>query len=127
MPRAGSVIVPLAPFSPRGSDAHSDPPAAIGDDQAQKPGQRKAKRVRLLLDTRTELTDEELKASSPYIVAGFCLLSLKQMSRANYVQDQEALKLEAARKKAQQENGRLIEEMIYGAPRGGKVACHSLN
>ncbi|KAI0801231.1 Rec8 like protein-domain-containing protein [Fomes fomentarius] len=95
LPPTGSVIVPLAPFSPRGSNTHLDP-AEVG-----KGFQRKAKRVRLLLDARTELTDEELK-----------------MARANYVQDQEALKREMALKKAQKENSRLIEKMIYGAPKG---------
>ncbi|TFK93458.1 hypothetical protein K466DRAFT_594355 [Polyporus arcularius HHB13444] len=91
LPPNGSVIVPLAPFSPRDS-VHSDPAAPV---------QRKGKRVRLLLDSRIELTDEELK-----------------MARANYVQEQEALKRGAAQKKAEKESGRLIEEMINGAPRG---------
>ena len=42
------------------------------------------------------------------------------MARANYVQQQEALKREVELKKAEKESGRLIEEMIYGAPRGGR-------
>ena len=42
------------------------------------------------------------------------------MARANYVQEQEALKRGVAQKKADKENSRLIEEMIYGAPRGGE-------
>ncbi len=43
------------------------------------------------------------------------------MARANYVQDQEALKREMALKKARKENSRLIEKMIYGAPKGGET------
>ncbi|KAI0655106.1 Rec8 like protein-domain-containing protein [Cubamyces menziesii] len=90
LPPSGSVIVPLAPLSP--------------DDQGVqdgKPSQRKPKRVRLLLDSRTELTDDELK-----------------MARANYVQEQEHLKRELAQKKLEKDNCKLIEEMIYGAPKG---------
>ncbi|KAI0756960.1 Rec8 like protein-domain-containing protein [Daedaleopsis nitida] len=100
LPPTGPVIVPLAPLSPHGSEAYPDP-AANAESQAAMPAQRKAKRVRLLLDSRTELTDEELK-----------------MSRANYVQEQEALMRNVAQKKAQKESSKLIEEMIYGAPRG---------
>lgn len=42
------------------------------------------------------------------------------MARANYVQEQEALKRNVAQKKAEKESSKLIEEMIYGAPRGGE-------
>ncbi|KAH9898372.1 Rec8 like protein-domain-containing protein [Cubamyces lactineus] len=90
LPPSGSVIVPLAPLSPDGQGL-----------QDGKPGQRKPKRVRLLLDARTELTDDELK-----------------MARANYVQEQEHLKRELAQKKLEKDNSKLIEEMIYGAPKG---------
>ena len=62
VPPGESVIVPLAPFSPQGS-LHSDP-ATIAEG-AEKPAQRKGKRVRLLLDSRIELTDEELKVRLP--------------------------------------------------------------
>ncbi|PIL31935.1 hypothetical protein GSI_06639 [Ganoderma sinense ZZ0214-1] len=102
--RAGSLIVDMTPFSPRGSDVHSNYASNIlgeGEQMEKSPVQRKAKRVRLLLDSRIELTDEELKRA-----------------RANYVQQQEALKREVAHKKLDKENSRRIEEMIYGAPRG---------
>ncbi|EIW64648.1 uncharacterized protein TRAVEDRAFT_42055 [Trametes versicolor FP-101664 SS1] len=98
LPPAGTVIVPLAPFSPHGSDGLAE---AAQIDLAGQPVVRKAKRVRLLLDARTELTDDELK-----------------MARANYVQEQEHLKREAAQKKLEKDNSKLIEEMIYGAPKG---------
>lgn len=42
-----------------------------------------------------------------------------QMARANYVQEQEHLKREAAQKKLEKDSSKLIEEMIYGAPKGG--------
>ena len=42
----------------------------------------------------------------------------KQEARMNYVEEQDALKREIAQKKAEKENSKLIEEMIYGAPRG---------
>ena len=43
-----------------------------------------------------------------------------QMARANYVQEQEHLKRELTQKKLEKDNGKLIEEMIYGAPKGGE-------
>ncbi|KAI0669869.1 Rec8 like protein-domain-containing protein [Trametes maxima] len=98
LPPSGSVIVPLAPFSPRGSDGHDRDTQVNHDAQS---GSRKPKRVRLLLDARTELTDDELR-----------------MSRANYVQEQEQLKREIALKKLTKDGSKLIEEMIYGAPKG---------
>lgn len=58
----GSIIVPLMPFSPvqdGGIDAIAGP--QLEDGAQNKPAQRKTKRVRLLLDARTELTDDELK------------------------------------------------------------------
>lgn len=50
---------------------------------------------------------------------------LAKAARANYVQDQEMLQLGVAQKKIEKENSRLIEEMIYGAPKGGEMtfAC----
>ncbi|KAA1471501.1 hypothetical protein DENSPDRAFT_776904 [Dentipellis sp. KUC8613] len=69
--------------------------AEIGD----KKQPRKPKRVRLVLDARTELTDEELKAA-----------------RAHYVEEQETLRREMEEKKLEKESGRLIEEMLWAAP-----------
>ncbi|GJE86137.1 Rad21/Rec8 family protein [Phanerochaete sordida] len=90
----GSIILPLSPL---GSQADRD--GAAGGDPQQKP--RKGKRVRLLLDARTELTNEEL-----------------ERARANYLEGQAVLKREMERRKAEKESARLIEEMIWGAPRG---------
>ncbi|KAL7285330.1 hypothetical protein ACG7TL_000425 [Trametes sanguinea] len=85
LPPSGSVVVPLAPFSPPGPDGLSN---VVG-----QPPHKRPKRVRLLLDARTELTDDELK-------------------------EQELLKREIAQKKLEKESGKLIEEMIYGVPKG---------
>lgn len=46
------------------------------------------------------------------------------MARANYVQEQEHLKREAAQKKLEKDNSKLIEEMIYGAPKGGRSCSY---
>ncbi|CDO71589.1 hypothetical protein BN946_scf184911.g59, partial [Trametes cinnabarina] len=98
LPPSGSVIVPLPPFSPLTPDGQGiDVQANVGG----YPASRKPKRVRLLLDARTELTDDELKNA-----------------RANYVQEQEVLKRGITQKRLEKESGKLIEEMIYGVPKG---------
>ncbi|TFY62923.1 hypothetical protein EVJ58_g3563 [Rhodofomes roseus] len=99
----GSIIVPLMPFSPiQGEDVEMQPNP---DDplQAEAPTkpQKKAKRVRLLLDARTELTDEELKAA-----------------RANYMEGQETIRQELVHKKFEKESGKIMEELIWGVPSG---------
>lgn len=48
----GSIILPLSPLGTQDGR---------GGDETQGKGQRKHKRVRLLLDARTELTNEELE------------------------------------------------------------------
>ncbi|KAF8922569.1 hypothetical protein CPB85DRAFT_60827 [Mucidula mucida] len=60
---------------------------------------RPAKKTRLLLDARTELTDEELKAA-----------------RVQYLQGQRLLKEETEMKRSEKDNGRFIEEIIWGVP-----------
>ena len=50
----GSIIVPLSPLG-----------SASQVDGGQAPNLKKARRVRLLLDARTELTNEELEVHSP--------------------------------------------------------------
>lgn len=56
----------MTPFSPRGSDVHSSYASNVvaeGEQMKKNPVQRTAKRVRLVLDSRIELTDEELKVA----------------------------------------------------------------
>ncbi|PCH33660.1 hypothetical protein WOLCODRAFT_147744 [Wolfiporia cocos MD-104 SS10] len=100
----GSIVVPLMPFSPdRDGNIQMQVETGEGADQdgTEKPAQRQAKRVRLLLDARTELTDEELKAA-----------------RANYVEGQDSLRREIDQKKFEKESGKIIEQMIWGVPHG---------
>ncbi|KII94383.1 hypothetical protein PLICRDRAFT_425757 [Plicaturopsis crispa FD-325 SS-3] len=70
-------------------------------DNDQPQPDKKKKRVRLLLDSRTELTDEELKAA-----------------RSQYLEGQDALRRDMALKKTEKESGKIIEDMIWGAPEG---------
>ena len=65
LPPSGSVMLEMAPFSPRASEANANQMTTTSPGKCEpgQPVQRKAKRVRLLLDARTELTDDELKVS----------------------------------------------------------------
>ncbi|CAA7265812.1 unnamed protein product [Cyclocybe aegerita] len=62
---------------------------------------QKLKRTRLLLDARTELTDEELK-----------------VARAKYLESQYALRREVMQKRREKDSGKLIEDLIWGVPKG---------
>lgn len=88
----GSIILPLSPLGTQDAQA---------GDENQGKGQRKHKRVRLLLDARTELTNEEL-----------------ERARANYLEGQTQRRRDLEHKKAEKESAKLIEDMIWGAPRG---------
>jgi meiotic recombination protein REC8 len=76
---------------------------------------RKAKRVRVRLDTRTELTDDELKVLFGSFTQGSVIHSNKA-ARAQYVEDQEALRRELEEKRLEKEGARLISQMLYGVP-----------
>ncbi|KAF9015149.1 Rec8 like protein-domain-containing protein [Cyathus striatus] len=62
---------------------------------------RKVRRMRLLLDGRTELTDDELK-----------------IARARYLEAQTALKKEIWSKRSEKHKEKLIDEMVWGVPDG---------
>ncbi|KAF8898747.1 hypothetical protein BD779DRAFT_1666537 [Infundibulicybe gibba] len=62
---------------------------------------KKTKRTRLLLDARTELTDEELKAA-----------------RSQYLDAQLVLKQNMIQKRSERCNGKVIEDKIWGVPYG---------
>ncbi|KAG7099200.1 hypothetical protein E1B28_001067 [Marasmius oreades] len=62
---------------------------------------RKNKRIRVLLDARTELTDEELK-----------------IARAKYVQEQRNQRRELDHKKIKKDSGKVVEELVWGVPTG---------
>ncbi|KXN90036.1 Meiotic recombination protein rec8 [Leucoagaricus sp. SymC.cos] len=62
---------------------------------------KKRKRARLLLDARTELTDEELK-----------------VARAKYLESQKALREDIVRKKTEKFTSKIIDDLIWGVPQG---------
>ncbi|THH34077.1 hypothetical protein EUX98_g105 [Antrodiella citrinella] len=68
-------------------------------DEQRKP--KKPKRVRLLLDSRTELTNEEL-----------------QRARALYMEEQAKIRRELDEKRAEKDGEVLLQEMISGVPSG---------
>ena len=47
-----------------------------------------------------------------------------QTAREQYVEGQEALRREIERKKLEKETGKLIDEMLWGVPRG-RESCES--
>ncbi|KAF9056147.1 Rec8 like protein-domain-containing protein [Panaeolus papilionaceus] len=61
---------------------------------------RKLKRTRLLLDTRIELTDDELK-----------------VARARYLESQKEIKRAMRLKQLERESGKMVEDLIWGAPK----------
>ncbi|KAJ7071043.1 Rec8 like protein-domain-containing protein [Mycena amicta] len=73
----------------------------ITNQNPAKPAAKKTKKTRLLLDARTELTDDELKTA-----------------RAEYVKSQAILRRGIEQKRAEKEGGLMLEKMVWGAPRG---------
>ncbi|KAJ8083983.1 R8 protein [Marasmius tenuissimus] len=75
----------------------------VNKDQAKEnqPPPKKNKRTRLLLDARTELTDEELK-----------------IARAKYLEEQRNQRRDLDSKKIEKDSGRVVEELIWGVPAG---------
>ncbi|KAJ6509522.1 Rec8 like protein-domain-containing protein [Mycena vitilis] len=72
------------------------------DDQNQtNRGAKKIKKTRLLLDARTELTDDELKAA-----------------RAQYLKGQAILRRGLDQKRAEKDGGKMIENLVWAVPRG---------
>ncbi|KAF7339482.1 RNA cytidine acetyltransferase [Mycena sanguinolenta] len=72
------------------------------DEQNQKNvGPKKIKKTRLLLDARTELTDDELKAA-----------------RAQYLKGQAILRRGLDQKRVEKDGGKFIEDLLWGVPRG---------
>ncbi|KAG1825921.1 uncharacterized protein BJ212DRAFT_1475280 [Suillus subaureus] len=69
------------------------------DDHPAEPVPRKIKRARLLLDVRTELTDDELKAARLY-----------------YLEEQNAIHRQLARKNFEKNQGRLVDGLLWGIP-----------
>ncbi|KAJ3779208.1 Rec8 like protein-domain-containing protein [Lentinula raphanica] len=83
--------------------AETAPLADVTEDQnTNKPVKKKThKRLRLLLDARTELTDEELK-----------------IARAQYLSGQIYQRRELISKKQEKDSGKVLEDLIWGVPSG---------
>lgn len=74
-------------------------PSENTDQRVEEPMQKKVKKTHLIVDLRTELTDDELKTA-----------------RAHYLEGQASLRQEFARKKAEKTNTEIIEGMLWGLP-----------
>ncbi|KAH9004008.1 Rec8 like protein-domain-containing protein [Lactarius hatsudake] len=104
--RSPMVLTPTPPWATNGDVAGLGDTAVEwaaeepipGGDQVE-PVPKKIKRVRLQLDARTELTDEELKTA-----------------RARYVESQEVIRRTIEDKKLEKEGAHLISQMLYGVP-----------
>ena len=62
---------------------------------------RKIKKTRLILDSRIELTDNELK-----------------VARERYTEGQREIRDEIERKKLEKQNEKILEDIIWGVPQG---------
>ncbi|KAJ7225526.1 Rec8 like protein-domain-containing protein [Mycena pura] len=74
---------------------------ANGHNQTNRRIVKKVKKTRLLLDARTELTDDELKTA-----------------RAEYLKAQAILRRGIDQRKAEKDSGKILEDLVWGAPRG---------
>jgi hypothetical protein len=84
-----------------------------------EPAPKKIKRVRLQLDARIELTNEELKVSkfscySPQVSGEH--VTVYQTARARYIEGQEVIRRSIEDKKLEKEGAHLISQMLYGVP-----------
>ncbi|KAG7450531.1 uncharacterized protein BT62DRAFT_520092 [Guyanagaster necrorhizus] len=103
-PNIPRAITPVLTFSEQLLSQDVEPVQPLQDvtqqfQNASAPIQKKIKKTRLLLDARTELTDEELKTA-----------------RAQYLRGQKLLRQENEYKQFEKGNGRLLENIIWGVP-----------
>ncbi|KAJ3863071.1 Rec8 like protein-domain-containing protein [Lentinula novae-zelandiae] len=95
---SASRIASLAPHTPPALLAD----VTSGHKNVDKPPKKKThKRTRLLLDARTELTDDELK-----------------IARAQYLSEQYLQRREFVSKRLEKDSGRVVEDLIWGVPQG---------
>ncbi|KAH7930949.1 hypothetical protein BV22DRAFT_1101346 [Leucogyrophana mollusca] len=103
---SGSQLSPILALSPApvaSSDFNpvQEPCVPAAEPNAGGPASKKNKRTRLLLDARTELTDEELKAA-----------------RIHYLEEQNIIRREIALKRYEKDHGKIIDDMLWGVPGG---------
>ena len=87
--------------------------------QNQDDPPKKVKRTRLLLDARTELTDDELKVFTR-LNAKSTMPDEKKIARAKYVESQNRLRRATLNKRLEKDSGKIIDDLIWGVPRGSK-------
>lgn len=122
--RQTSLAENAAPFADASPAVFNQVPVEIEgcdyNEQMAAPPRKKARRVRLLLDARIELTDDELKVTdAPSLYETNANVNF-QAARTNYLEEQDVLRCEIERKKAEKESARMVEDMIWGAPQGCK-------
>ncbi|OJA21506.1 hypothetical protein AZE42_05106 [Rhizopogon vesiculosus] len=95
-----SLDSPSCPLGVIAAQVEEIEPAAPDDNPgASEPAPKRTKRPRLLLDVRTELTDDELKAA-----------------RLHYLEEQNAIHRQLARKNFEKGQGRVIDGLLWGVP-----------
>ncbi|KAJ7634292.1 Rec8 like protein-domain-containing protein [Mycena polygramma] len=104
--RTNAALSPATSFSRLLLSQDAEPQLPLldvtADDQNQtNRGAKKIKKTRLLLDARTELTDDELK-----------------VSRAQYLKGQAILRRGLDQKRAEKDGGKMIEDLVWAVPRG---------
>ncbi|KAJ4484723.1 Rec8 like protein-domain-containing protein [Lentinula edodes] len=95
---SASRIASLAPHTPVRRKARALLPQVIF---YQPPKKKTHKRTRLLLDARTELTDDELK-----------------IARVQYLSEQYLQRREFISKRLEKDSERVVEDLIWGVPKG---------
>ena len=106
-------------------DQESLPLRDITTEEQNKANQdnpiKKVKRARLLLDARTELTDDELRVHFMHLMFILhYLTALSQVARAKYLESQNAIRREILTKKIEKNTGKIVEELVWGVPKGSK-------
>ncbi|KAF7784305.1 hypothetical protein Agabi119p4_470 [Agaricus bisporus var. burnettii] len=103
-PINGNLEDPSAPQLSQYREVGSEQPPLMDirvQNQQDGSSTKKRKRLRLVLDARIELTDEELK-----------------IARAKYAESQKELRKEMFHKKLEKDAGKMISDIIWGAPQG---------
>jgi len=121
------VSSPAASFSQLLLSQDIDQPQPLSDitredsnRQNQDDPPKKVKRTRLLLDARTELTDDELKVFTRPNAKPTVTDQKKKIARAKYVESQNRLRRETLNKRLEKDSGKLIDDLIWGVPKGSK-------
>jgi meiotic recombination protein REC8, fungi type len=108
------------PFSQQLLAQDSEVPL-IEEKVSNKRPLKKTKGVRLLLDPRTELTDDELKASFQILHITRRLVSrvnIPKTARTQYLEGQNLLRREICLKRLEKQSGMIVENLLSSVPTG---------